>query len=87
MAIHVGIMGYGNLGRGIECAIKKNSDNIEIPTAEPFFDFSEAELTSFIENLPVNALNNVIIEYTGYAINSYISVFGEKVPEGILIYV
>ena len=26
MAIRVGIMGYGNLGRGIECAIKQNSD-------------------------------------------------------------
>ena len=26
MSIRVGIMGYGNLGRGIECAIKQNSD-------------------------------------------------------------
>jgi diaminopimelate dehydrogenase len=26
MAIRVGIMGYGNLGRGIECAISQNSD-------------------------------------------------------------
>lgn len=26
MSIRIGIMGYGNLGRGIECAIKKNSD-------------------------------------------------------------
>ncbi len=26
MGIRVGIMGYGNLGRGIECAIKQNSD-------------------------------------------------------------
>ena len=25
--IRVGIMGYGNLGRGIECAIKQNPDN------------------------------------------------------------
>ena len=24
--IRVGIYGYGNLGRGIECAIKQNSD-------------------------------------------------------------
>ena len=24
--IRVGIMGYGNLGRGIECAIKQNPD-------------------------------------------------------------
>lgn len=26
MSIRVGIMGYGNLGRGIECAIKQNAD-------------------------------------------------------------
>ena len=26
MSIKVGIMGYGNLGRGIECAIKQNKD-------------------------------------------------------------
>ncbi len=26
MSIRIGIMGYGNLGRGIECAIKKNPD-------------------------------------------------------------
>ena len=26
MSIKVGIMGYGNLGRGIECALKQNSD-------------------------------------------------------------
>ena len=26
MSIKVGIMGYGNLGRGIECAVKQNAD-------------------------------------------------------------
>lgn len=26
MAIKIGILGYGNLGRGIECAIKQNDD-------------------------------------------------------------
>lgn len=26
MAIRIGIVGYGNLGRGVECAIKKNDD-------------------------------------------------------------
>ena len=26
MSIRIGIMGYGNLGRGIECAIKQNRD-------------------------------------------------------------
>ena len=26
MNIKIGIMGYGNLGRGVECAIKQNPD-------------------------------------------------------------
>ena len=26
MGIRIGILGYGNLGRGIECAIKQNPD-------------------------------------------------------------
>ena len=26
MKIRIGIMGYGNLGRGIECAVKQNDD-------------------------------------------------------------
>ena len=26
MSIRIGIMGYGNLGRGIECAVKQNDD-------------------------------------------------------------
>ena len=26
MSIRIGIMGYGNLGRGVECAIKHNPD-------------------------------------------------------------
>ena len=27
MSIRVGILGYGNLGRGVECAVKQNDDN------------------------------------------------------------
>ena len=26
MKIRIGIMGYGNLGRGIECAVRQNDD-------------------------------------------------------------
>ena len=26
MTIRVGILGYGNLGRGVECALKQNPD-------------------------------------------------------------
>ena len=30
MSIRIGILGYGNLGRGVECAIKHNPD-MELP--------------------------------------------------------
>ena len=26
MSIRIGIMGYGNLGRGVECAVAQNAD-------------------------------------------------------------
>ena len=26
MSIRIGILGYGNLGRGVECAVKHNPD-------------------------------------------------------------
>ena len=26
MSIRIGILGYGNLGRGVECAVKQNPD-------------------------------------------------------------
>ena len=26
MSIRIGILGYGNLGRGVECAVKQNQD-------------------------------------------------------------
>ena len=26
MSIKIGILGYGNLGRGVECAVKHNTD-------------------------------------------------------------
>ena len=26
MSVRIGILGYGNLGRGVECAIKHNPD-------------------------------------------------------------
>ena len=26
MSIRIGILGYGNLGRGVECALKQNPD-------------------------------------------------------------
>ena len=34
MSIRIGIMGYGNLGRGVECAIR-NSEDAELVAVYP----------------------------------------------------
>ena len=36
MSIRIGILGYGNLGRGVECAIKHNPD-LERAISECFY--------------------------------------------------
>ena len=33
----IGILGYGNLGRGVECAIKQNPD-MELGSGNVFFE-------------------------------------------------
>ena len=41
MSIRVGIMGYGNLGRGIECSLKQNPDMVpysQLPDSEKEYD-------------------------------------------------
>ena len=41
MTIRVGIMGYGNLGRGVECALKQNPDEPD-PVGTDFFKTAES---------------------------------------------
>lgn len=50
MSIRIGIMGYGNLGRGIECAIKQNDD---LELAAVFTRRDPAALSILTENVPV----------------------------------
>lgn len=50
MSIRVGIMGYGNLGRGIECAIKQNPD---MELVAVFTRREPSAVTLLTENVPV----------------------------------
>ena len=41
MSIRIGILGYGNLGRGVECAIKHNQD-LELVAVFTFFPMGKS---------------------------------------------
>ena len=54
MAIRIGILGYGNLGRGIECAVKQN-DDVELAAVFTRRDPSTVKiLTEGVSVYPVN---------------------------------
>ncbi len=52
----IGILGYGNLGRGIECAVKQNSD-IELVAVFTRRDPSKVSLQN--KSVPVVSVNNI----------------------------
>lgn len=56
MSIKVGIMGYGNLGRGIECAIKQNSD---MELVAVFTRRNPSSVKILTEGVPVYAAKDV----------------------------
>lgn len=56
MSIRIGIMGYGNLGRGIECAIKKNED---LELAAVFTRRDPATVSILTEGVSVCSVNDV----------------------------
>lgn len=53
----VGILGYGNLGRGVECAIKQNAD---MELAAVFTRRDPSTLQILTENVPVYSVNDVL---------------------------
>lgn len=57
MSIRVGIMGYGNLGKGIECAIKQN-DDLELVAV--FTRRAPESLTILTEGVPIYSVNDAI---------------------------
>ena len=50
MTIRIGILGYGNLGRGVECAIKHNQD---MELAAVFTRRDPKDVHILTENVPV----------------------------------
>lgn len=56
MAIRIGILGYGNLGKGIECAIKQN-DDMELVAV---FTRRDPSTVKLIGNAPVYSVNDIL---------------------------
>ena len=57
MAIRIGILGYGNLGRGVECAVRQNDD------MELFAVFTRrdpAAVKLITENIPVYPVSDIL---------------------------
>ncbi|MDY4168208.1 MAG: diaminopimelate dehydrogenase, partial [Fournierella sp.] len=52
MAIRIGIFGYGNLGRGTECAVRQNPD---LELAAIFTRRDPASIPPLTEGVPVVA--------------------------------
>ncbi|MCM1297471.1 MAG: diaminopimelate dehydrogenase, partial [Muribaculaceae bacterium] len=57
MSIRIGIMGYGNLGKGIECAIKQNDD---MELAAVFTRREPATLSILTEGVPVYSADEAV---------------------------
>ena len=55
MSIRIGILGYGNLGRGVECAIRQNPD---MELAAVFTRRDPASVSILTEGVPVCALKD-----------------------------
>ncbi len=53
----IGILGYGNLGRGVECAVRQNDD---IELAAVFTRRDPASLTLQTEGVPVVSVENIL---------------------------
>ena len=56
MTIRIGILGYGNLGRGIECAVKHNPD-MELKAV--FTRREPASLKILTEGVPVYSVSQI----------------------------
>ncbi|MBE5876664.1 MAG: diaminopimelate dehydrogenase [Lachnospiraceae bacterium] len=57
MAIRIGIMGYGNLGRGIECALKQNKD---MELVAVFTRRNPETVTILTEGVPVYHVDDAV---------------------------
>ena len=57
MTIRIGILGYGNLGRGVECAVKQNKD---MELAAVFTRRDPASLQILSQNMPVYSIQDML---------------------------
>ena len=57
MTIRIGILGYGNLGRGVECAVKQNKD---MELAAVFTRRDPASLQILSQNVPVYSIQDML---------------------------
>ena len=57
MKIRIGILGYGNLGKGIECAVKQNED---MELAAVFTRRDPASVKIMTENVPVYSVDEAV---------------------------
>ncbi len=57
MSIRVGIMGYGNLGKGIECALKQNAD---MELVAVFTRRDPKTVTILSENVPIYSVDEAL---------------------------
>ena len=57
MSIRVGILGYGNLGRGVECAVKQNDD---MELAAVFTRRDPSGVTILTEGVPVCSVDDAV---------------------------
>ncbi len=55
--IRIGILGYGNLGRGVECAVKQNSD---MELAAVFTRRNPADVKILTPGVPVYSVNDIL---------------------------
>ncbi|MCI8404463.1 MAG: diaminopimelate dehydrogenase [Clostridia bacterium] len=56
MSVRIGILGYGNLGRGVECAIKQNSD---MSLAAVFTRREPSDVKILTEGVKVYSVNDI----------------------------
>ena len=77
--IRIGIYGYGNLARGVECAIKKNDDmelvvKIDIVGEDTFKSIDEAAKSTKIDVLIDFTQPKSIFENAKYCLNNNIKI-------------
>ena len=84
--IRIGIFGYGNLGRGVECAVKQNSD---MELVAIFTRRDPSTLKPMYANTPVYKAEDaqaVVMEYLPVLLEDGFTFYGEKVEKDFYLF-